>query len=117
MSGSPTEDHDNAAVWTWRVDPAYRTCGLTVHVPRPPRPQDAAGAPSVYQLLADGTPYATFTLDQHAHPGALLPAGTHRLRTPTFTVRLLDRGQDWGIPAREGAHHAAAQMRLTCRRP
>ncbi|MEU6879395.1 adhesin [Streptomyces sp. NPDC046712] len=115
MSGSPTKDHDNSATWTWRVGPTYRTCDLAVHIPHPPRPQDAAGDPSVYQLLANGTPYATFTLHQRAHPGTLLPAGTYPLHTPTFTVRLLDRGQDWGTPTLEGAHHAAGQMRLTCR--
>ncbi|WP_329119472.1 adhesin [Streptomyces sp. NBC_01353] len=115
MSGSATRDHDNSATWTWEVGPAYRTCDLAVHVPSPPRPQDAAGDPSVYQLLAHGTPYATFTVDQVDHPGTLVPTGHHPLRTPTFTVRLLDRGQDWGTPTREQAHHAAGQMRLTCR--
>ncbi|WP_254705479.1 hypothetical protein [Streptomyces vilmorinianum] len=116
MSGSATKDRDNSATWTWHVGPEYRTCALAVHIPYPPRPQDAAGDPSVYQLLANGTPYAIFALDQRANPGTLLPAGTHHLRTPTFTVRLLDRGEDWGTPARENAHHAAAQMRLTCTR-
>ncbi|MFB7374365.1 adhesin [Streptomyces sp. NPDC056222] len=115
MSGSATRDHDNSATWTWEVGPAYRTCDLAVHVPIPPRPQDAAGDPSVYQLLAHGTPYATFTVDQVDNPGSLVPTGHHPLRTPTFTVRLVDRGQDWGgPPTRDQAHHAAGQMRLTC---
>ena len=116
MSGSPTEDHDNSATWTWHVSPDYTNCELSVHIPYPPRPADAAGNPSVYELLDRGTPYAAFTLDQTAHPGELLRAGNYTLRTTVFTVRLLDRGQDWGSSSLEHAHHAAGQMRLTCRR-
>lgn len=116
MSGSSTKDRDHRATWSWHVGPGYETCALAVHVPSPPRPQDAAGEPSVYQVLANGTPFATFTVFQPANVGALLPVGTYPLGTPTFTVRLLDRGQDWGSAAREGAHHGAGQMRLTCRR-
>ncbi|MFE5615265.1 adhesin [Streptomyces sp. NPDC056470] len=115
MSGSSTKDRDNRATWSWHVGEGYGTCALAVHVPTPPRPQDAAGEPSVYQVLANGTPYATFTVYQPANVGALLPVGSYPLGTPTFTVRLLDRGLDWGSEAREGAHHAAGQMRLTCR--
>ncbi|MCT4356302.1 adhesin [Streptomyces sp. Je 1-79] len=114
MSGSSTKDRDNSATWSWHVGPGYDTCALAVHVPSPPRPQDAAGEPSVYQVLANGTPYATFTVYQPANTGSLLPVGSYPLGTPTFTVRLVDRGQDWGSSAREGAHHAAGQMRLTC---
>ncbi|WOX23829.1 adhesin [Streptomyces solicathayae] len=115
MSGSATEDHDNAATWTWHVGAPSTRCALAVHVPSPPRPQDAAGDPSVYQVLADGVPYATFSVDQTAHHGRLLTTAAYPLRGDTFTVRLVDRGRDWGSAEWEGAHHGAGQMRLTCR--
>lgn len=114
MSGSATRDHDNTATWTWRVDAPYDRCALAVHVPTPPRPQDAAGDPSVYQVLADGVPYAAFKVHQPGHHGELLHTESYPLRGPVFTVRLVDRGQDWGAAAREGAHHGAGQMRLSC---
>jgi hypothetical protein len=36
------------------------------------------------------------------------------VRGGEFTIQLVDRGQDWGDEEREGAHHAAAQIRADC---
>ncbi|WP_406861478.1 adhesin [Streptomyces sp. HUAS MG47] len=115
MSGSATRDNGNTATWSWHVGGGYGSCMLAVQVPAPPDRQDAAGDPSVYEVLADGRVYARFEVDQPAHSGELLHTAWYPLRDDRFTVRLLDRGVDWGSDAREGAHHGAAQMRLSCR--
>ncbi|MFE7131858.1 adhesin [Streptomyces sp. NPDC057638] len=116
MSGSPDQDSAGSATWSWRLGPGYRHCALRVVVPRGERDQDAAGAPSVYQVLdhpdAD-RPRRTFRLDQEALRGGTAVVRDLSVRGRWLTVRLTDRGVDWG-EGREGAHHAAAQMRAEC---
>ncbi|MFG2329487.1 adhesin [Streptomyces sp. NPDC048604] len=115
MSGSATRDNGNTATWSWPVGAGYDSCTLAVQVPSPPDRQDAAGDPTVYEVLANGSAYARFEVDQPSHSGELLHTAWYPLHDDRFTVRLLDRGVDWGSQERDGAHHGAAQMRLSCR--
>ncbi len=119
MSGSPDRDGTGTATWTWPVGDAYTRCALAVFVPKGPRDIDVAGDPTVYRVLADAddptSAYAAFGVLQTAHRGTLVQVGTYPVRSSTFTVRLTDRGRDWGARSRLGAHHAASQLRLTCR--
>ncbi|MEV7087499.1 adhesin [Streptomyces sp. NPDC093085] len=118
MSGSPYVDGHSSAVWSWKLDASYEKCALAVYVPDSGRDADVAGDPTVYQVLADpadaASGYATFGVRQTAHRGSLVEVGSHEVKGGTFSVRMVDRGQDWGSEERFGAHHAAAQMRVTC---
>ncbi|MER7107349.1 adhesin [Streptomyces sp. NPDC000229] len=119
MSGSPDRDGTGTATWTWPVGTDYTRCALAVYVPKGPRDIDVAGDPTVYRVLADPddrtSTYAVFGVLQTIHRGTLVQVGTYPVKSPTFTVHLTDRGRDWGAASLTGAHHAAAQLRLTCR--
>ncbi|MEE1755796.1 adhesin [Streptomyces sp. SP18CS02] len=118
MSGSPDRDGRNSATWSWSVGEDYDRCALAVFVPKGPRDIDVAGNPTVYRILSDpkdpASAYATFGVRQPAHRGTLVEVGTYPVRSAVFTVRLVDRGRDWGDSSLSGAHHAAAQLRLSC---
>ncbi|MFG3498000.1 adhesin [Streptomyces sp. NPDC047928] len=120
MSGSETHDGDGAVTWTWDLPASYSSCTPAVYVPDGPRDIDVAGDPSVYQLLADPddphSAYASFGIRQREHRGTLVRAGTYPVKGTSFTVRLTDRGRDWGDTSRVSAHHGAAQIRVTCGR-
>ncbi|MFJ2649026.1 adhesin [Streptomyces sp. NPDC087420] len=118
MSGSANDDRGSTATWSWDLGGGYEKCALSVYIPDSGNNRDTAGAPSVYEILSDKddptSGYAAFGIRQPAHRGTLLKVGNYRVKADHFTVRLRDRGQDWGTPSRYGAHHAAAQMNLTC---
>ncbi|MFF8290995.1 adhesin [Streptomyces sp. NPDC016309] len=119
MSGSSDRDGTGSATWTWPVGTAYKRCALAVYVPKGARDIDVAGDPTVYRVLADPadptSTYAVFGVLQTIHRGTLVQVGAYPVKSPTFTVRLTDRGRDWGSRTLLGAHHAASQLRLTCR--
>ncbi|MEV6649221.1 adhesin [Streptomyces sp. NPDC051219] len=119
MSGSTTRDYGNTATWSWRVGTGFDECSLGVYVPQSHRDRDVAGNPTQYHLLADpedsGSRYRTFRVDQTIHRGSLVSVGSYEVRGDWFAVQLTDRGQDWGGDGRHDAHHAAAQMHITCR--
>ncbi|MGW4030700.1 adhesin [Streptomyces sp. NPDC004838] len=118
MSGSESKDYGNTATWSWYVGSGYSTCSVSVIVPKGPRPQDVAGDPSVYRVLADpgddDSLVKTFEVNQKALRGRGAVIEKIPVRNQQLTVQLVDRGKDWGGD-REGAHHAAAQMRADCR--
>ncbi|MFE2634043.1 adhesin [Streptomyces scopuliridis] len=118
MSGSPAQDRGSTATWSWKLGKAYEKCALAVYVPDSGRPTDTAGHPTIYRVLRDPTDttsaYAAFGVRQTAHRGSLVSVGSYRVEGESFSVQLLDRGQDWGSEDRYGAHHAAAQMNLNC---
>ncbi|MFF3340671.1 adhesin [Streptomyces flavidovirens] len=119
MSGSPDKDRDNSATWSWQVGDSFDECALSVYVPKSHRATDVAGNPTFYRLLADPddneSSYAAFTVRQTAHRGSLVSVGSYEVKDGRLAVQLLDRGRDWGDADLVGAHHAAAQMKLTCR--
>lgn len=119
MSGSPDEDRGSTATWSWHLGAGYRECALTVFVPNPPRPRDAAGNPTVYRVLSDpgdaDSAYTGFAVRQSAHRGSAVEVNSYPVKGDTFAVQLIDRGRDWGSTALLGAHHAAAQMKASCR--
>ncbi|MFF9865206.1 adhesin [Streptomyces sp. NPDC013953] len=120
MSGSATGDGAGSATWTWPVGTSFASCALAVFVPKGPRDIDVAGNPTLYRVLEDpddpSSAYAVFGVRQPVHRGTLVEVGTYAVKAPTFTVQLSDRGRDWGDTSVVGAHHGAAQMKLTCRR-
>ncbi|MHC5702443.1 adhesin [Streptomyces sp. PKU-MA01144] len=119
MSGSAAKDTRGTAIWSWELDDDYRTCALAVFVPGTNRASDAAGDPTFYRVLADPddvrSGYTGFGVRQTVHRGELVSVRSYPVKgDKVFAVQLLDRGRDWGSAERIGAHHAAAQMKLTC---
>ncbi|WP_240138083.1 adhesin [Streptomyces sp. MUM 178J] len=118
MSGSATRDYGNTATWTWYVGSGYTHCSIAVTVPNPRRPQDAAGQPTTYHILTDPddsrSAVKSFRIDQTELRGSGLIVVKVPVTDRRVTVRLVDRGIDWGSSDRTGAHHAAAQMRADC---
>lgn len=118
MSGSPNVDGGSSAVWSWKLGKGYEKCALSVYIPDSGRDADVAGAPTVYGVLSDPSDitstYAAIGIRQTVHRGTLVAAGSYPVKGTSFSVRLVDRGQDWGSKERFGAHHAAAQMKVDC---
>ncbi|MGW8887964.1 adhesin [Streptomyces sp. NPDC055749] len=119
MSGSPTEDRGNTAVWSWHLGKGFRECALTVFVPSSGRDRDVAGNPTVYRVLSDpddaDSAYTGFAVRQPDHRGTPVAVKSFPVKGATFAVQLIDRGRDWGDEELVGAHHAAAQLKVSCR--
>ncbi|MEU0148650.1 adhesin [Streptomyces sp. NPDC006288] len=119
MSGSPTEDRGSSAVWSWRLGKGFHECALTVFVPRSVRDRDVAGDPTVYRVLSDphdaDSAYTGFVVRQPEHRGSAVDVRSYPVKGDTFAVQMTDRGRDWGDEALVGAHHAAAQLKASCR--
>ncbi|NUL04374.1 adhesin [Streptomyces lunaelactis] len=118
MSGSTTKDSDGTATWSWYVGSGYTTCSVSVVIPESRRDRDVAGEPTTYNVLADpddqDSAIKSFRIDQTKLRGSGLIVEKIPVRNQQLAVQLVDRGQDWGGD-RDGAHHAAAQMRADCR--
>ncbi|WP_405403765.1 adhesin [Streptomyces sp. NBC_01104] len=119
MSGSPDEDRGSTATWSWHLGSGYRECALTVFVPRSDRDRDVAGNPTVYRVLSDpgnaDSAYTGFAVRQTVHRGSAVDVNSYPVKGDTFAVQLIDRGRDWGSTELLGAHHAAAQLKVSCR--
>ncbi|MFG2630562.1 adhesin [Streptomyces sp. NPDC048473] len=119
MSGSPDEDRGNTATWSWHLGDGYRVCALTVFVPSSAHARDVAGDPTFYRVLSDpddaDSAYTGFAVRQSAHRGSQVEVSSYPVKGDTFAVQLIDRGRDWGDEERVGAHHAAAQLKVSCR--
>ncbi|MGP3983842.1 hypothetical protein [Streptomyces sp. KR80] len=68
-----------------------------------------------YRAYSGYGSYETFRIDQTANRGSLVDAGTYQVEDGRVAVLMLDRGQDWNESGPTYAHHAAAQMKVTCR--
>ncbi|MEU1351679.1 adhesin [Streptomyces sp. NPDC005795] len=119
MSGSPDEDRGSTATWSWHLGSGFRECALTVFVPRSDRDRDVAGNPTVYRVLSDpqdaDSAYTGFAVRQTVHRGSAVDVNSYPVKGDTFAVQLIDRGRDWGSTRLVGAHHAAAQLKVSCR--
>ncbi|MEU1466780.1 adhesin [Streptomyces sp. NPDC005761] len=119
MSGSPDEDGDSTATWSWHLGPGFQECALTVFVPRSDRDRDVAGDPTVYRVLSDpedaDSAYTGFAVRQTVHRGSAVDVNSYPVKGDTFAVQLIDRGRDWGSTQLVGAHHASAQLKASCR--
>ncbi|MFE9815909.1 adhesin [Streptomyces sp. NPDC005773] len=119
MSGSPDEDRGSTATWSWHLGSGFRECALTVFVPRSDRDRDVAGNPTVYRVLSDpfdsDSAYTGFAVRQTVHRGSAVDVHSYPVKGDIFAVQLIDRGRDWGSTQLVGAHHAAAQLRASCR--
>jgi hypothetical protein len=119
MSGSATRDGEGTATWSWYLGSGYTTCSVSVVVPESNRDRDVAGKPTTYLILTDDDAGASAIRSFEVDQTSLRGSGVIVEKIPVFnqqlSVRLVDRGVDRGSAAREGAHHAAAQMRADCR--
>lgn len=119
MSGSDTKDSGGRATWSWYVGSGYTTCSVAVVIPEANRDQDVAGDPTTYRVLADpddeDSAIKSFEIDQTSLRGRGLIVEKIPVTNQQLAVQLVDRGKDWGSDERDGAHHAAAQMRAICR--
>ncbi|MFI6862598.1 adhesin [Streptomyces sp. NPDC050421] len=119
MSGSPDEDRGSTATWSWHLGSGFRECALIVFVPRSDRDRDVAGNPTVYRVLSDpadaDSAYMGFAVRQTVHRGSAVDVNSYPVKGDTFAVQLIDRGRDWGGTQAAGAHHAAAQLKASCR--
>ncbi|MEU8737890.1 hypothetical protein [Streptomyces halstedii] len=118
MSGSTTTDAKNRVMWWWRPGTTARTCQISVFVPHSNTTLYVGGHPTTYHVLVDAndrtTKYDSFTVNQASLRGRWVDAGTFSMKGATIGVKLLDRGDDWSSGWGK-AHHAAAQMKVTCR--
>ncbi|QNE79345.1 adhesin [Streptomyces finlayi] len=119
MSGSPTEDRGGTAIWSWHLGKGFRECALTVFVPSSGRDRDVAGDPTFYRVLSDpddtDSAYTGFAVRQPEHRGSPVDVRSFPVKGAVFAVQLIDRGRDWGDEELAGAHHAAAQLKVSCR--
>ncbi|MEU9058574.1 adhesin [Streptomyces sp. NPDC048430] len=119
MSGSPGQDRGSSAVWSWHLGDGFRECALTVFVPSSVRDRDVAGDPTVYRVLSDphntDSAYTGFAVHQPEHRGTAVDVRSYPVKGDTFAVQMVDRGRDWGDAELVGAHHAAAQLKASCR--
>lgn len=114
MSGSATTDDPDTYV-LWYFDTAPMTtghCEIWVFVPQGDSPQEAAGNPTVYQVLHsrnDPRQIGTFSVNQTANQGQWVDAGSFAVTDGQLAVKLVNRGAGTG-----GASHGAAQLMLRC---
>lgn len=118
MSGSTSTDRESRVMWWWRPGTEARTCQISVFIPHSNTTLYVGGHPSTYHVLVDAndrtTKYSSFTVNQAGLRGQWIGVGTFPVKGPTIGVKLLDRGDDWSSGWAK-AHHAAAQMKATCR--
>jgi hypothetical protein len=119
MSGNATKDSGSIATWSWYVGSGYTTCSLAVVIPKGERDRDVAGKLTTYTILANAddpdSALKSFEIDQTSLRGRGLIVEQIPIFNQQLAVQLVDRGVDWGSDERDGAHHAAAQMRAVCR--
>ncbi|MFC9756754.1 hypothetical protein [Streptomyces sp. NPDC056921] len=118
MSGDTGVDAKSRVKWWWKPGTGARTCQISVYIPNISNSLYVGGHPTKYHVLVNANDrtsmYSSFTINQVAHRGQWVDAGTFALKGSTIGVKLLDRGDDWS-KGWEKAHHAAAQIRATCR--
>ncbi|MEV0957929.1 hypothetical protein AB0I97_18990 [Streptomyces sp. NPDC049951] len=118
MSGSTSTDGESRVMWWWRPGTEARTCQISVFIPHSNTTLYVGGHPSTYHVLVDAndrtTKYSSFTVNQAGLRGQWIGVGTFPVKGSTIGVKLLDRGDDWSSGWGK-AHHAAAQMKATCR--
>ncbi|MFJ7200501.1 MULTISPECIES: hypothetical protein [unclassified Streptomyces] len=118
MSGDTDVDAKSRVKWWWKPGTQARTCQISVYIPNSNTSLYVGGHPTKYHVLVNAndrsTMYSSFTINQVAHRGQWVDAGTFALKGSTIGVKMLDRGDDWST-GWEKAHHAAAQIKATCR--
>ncbi|MER7787209.1 hypothetical protein [Streptomyces sp. NPDC097640] len=118
MSGDPAKDANSRVMWWWEPGTSAKSCQLSVYVPKGPNDRDVAGHPTTYHVLTDPfdrtTKYDSFTVNQAGHRAQWVNVGSFAVKQGKIGIKLLDRGDDWSA-GWNLAHHAAAQMKVTCR--
>jgi len=121
MSGSATKDDPSAyAVWKFSTGPVISGhCSVSVFDPSDTNIQHNGGRPAVYFVYNSFTDpsahrIASFSIDQTAHRGHWVGAGTFPVTRGQLIVKLVNRGLDWVGDTKTYAHLAAAQVSVTC---
>jgi hypothetical protein len=114
MSGSATEDDPETYVlWFFNTgSTSSRKCEVWTYVPKSPTALDAAGDPTVYQVVRsrdDQGVIGTFSVKQPAHRGTWVDGGSFAPEGGQIAVKLVNRGT-----GRNGARHAAGQVVVNC---
>ncbi len=114
MSGSAsTDDPDTYVLWYFNTTPmSTGHCEIWVFVPQGDSPQQAAGNPTVYQVLhsrSDTHPIGTFSVNQTTNQSQWVDAGSFAVTDGQLAVKLVNRGA-----GTDGASHGAAQLMLRC---
>lgn len=109
MSGDANDDKSNSVVWTFTTGPVTTgTCNLSVFVPD--GDIKAVGGAPTYYTVQD----RSFEVNQVAHRGQWVSAGTFPLSGGRIAVVLHSRGNDWKGGTQTYAHHAASAVRANC---
>jgi hypothetical protein len=121
MSGSATaDDPTNRVVWWFHVGTAPSSCTVSVYVPSAANPNDVAGHPAYYFVYpnsaASGTALGGFTIDQTAHRGSWVKAGTFAVTTGYLAVKLASRGVDFTSSGPDYHHLGASAAEVSCTR-
>lgn len=114
MSGSVgTDDPDTYVLWYFDTKPMTTGhCEVWVFVPQGDSPQEAAGDPTVYEVLRgrdDPHQTGTFSVSQTTNQGQWVDGGSFVVNGGQLAVKLVNRGT-----GANGAMHAAAQLMLRC---
>ncbi|MCP2336722.1 hypothetical protein [Actinomadura rupiterrae] len=108
MTGASNKDGENSVLWTFDTGQVQNgTCQLSVYVPSGGI-KDVGGAPAYYTVGG-----SAFTVDQTSNQDSWVDVGSYPVSGGSLTVKLHDRGIDWG--SRSGAHLAAGAMRAICK--
>jgi hypothetical protein len=113
MSGNArAEDRDQYAVWWFTIDRTLRRCDVAVYVPRTSDTRAANGNPARFSVLdnPNGTPYATFTLNQRAARGSWVAVGSYPVNRGQLAIKLTNQG----VPSVRDGHLAVSQVRVSC---
>jgi hypothetical protein len=107
-SGDPAEAGHDYFTWWFRPTVRAGSCAVRVHIPRDDTAR-VGGHPAYYAVRAGAArvDVGSFTVDQVAHHGEWVDAGTYRLLGGQLAVVLSDRG-----PTRDGV--AAGALAVHC---
>ncbi|MEU2246866.1 hypothetical protein [Streptomyces sp. NPDC019224] len=120
MSGSAgSRDADTYFLWKFDYGSAFTsgTCTVSVYVPNHASKTYVGGSPSYYALYnstkSGGTAAGSFSVNQVAHRGDWVRAGSWRVSGGPLTIRMVNTGTGEDRDTQHG-HHAAAPIRLSC---
>jgi hypothetical protein len=116
MSGNANQDDSsNFVLWTFATGQVSSgSCQVQVYIPDDSS-ITAVGGTSAFYTVADGSgPVGSFTVDQVAHRGQWMNAGTYPVSGGQLDVQLHSRGVDYSNSGGDNAHLAAAAVQVSC---
>jgi hypothetical protein len=107
-TGGPSQ----SAVWWFTPGSKITRCAVMVFLPAPQVRQDSAATVAQFSVLSglNGTPLASFVLNEAADPGSWAAVGTFPVTQGGIAVDLVGSG----APPTAGARLAITQVKVTC---